>query len=287
MEFNIRKLLSRVRRAVDDYGMISPGDRIAVGVSGGKDSLALLCSLVALRRFYPIPFEVTAVTLDMGFSDLVGKVDFADEAAFSDKIEKSDLSSLAAFYEKLGVEYRIERTNLADIIFHIRKEPNPCALCAKMRRGMLHDISKEMGCNKIALGHHYDDVLETFMMNLCNEGRLGTFSPVTYLDRKDITVIRPFVLTKESEIAAFVSANSIPVIPSACPEDKHTDREWYKGLLDELSKEKEGLRHRIFGAIVKADLSGYGVKNPHVPRRKKRETWLPASDPTGEGKDLI
>ncbi len=252
MEFNIRKLLSRVRRAADDYGMISPGDRIAVGVSGGKDSLALLAALVSLRRFYPASFEVAAVTLDMGFPE-------------------SDFSPLESFYRELGVDYRIEKTNLADIIFHIRKEPNPCALCSKMRRGMLHDISLEMGCRKLALGHHYDDVLETFMMNLCNEGRLGTFSPVTYLDRKDITVIRPFVYTKESEIAAFAAANPIPVIPSACPEDKHTDRERYKKLLDALEKEKEGLRHRMFGALVKADLSGYGRKEPSRQRGRKKE----------------
>lgn len=250
MNFNIRRLLSRARRAVDDYDMIAPGDRIAVGVSGGKDSLALLCTLVALRRFYPVPFEVVAITLDMGF-------------------EKGDFSPLEAFYRELGVEYRIEKTNLASIIFEIRKEPNPCALCSKMRRGMLHDIAKSMGCNKMALGHHYDDVLETFMLNLFNEGRLDTFRPVTYLDRKDITVIRPFVLTKESEIEAFVKNNPIPVIPSACPEDKHTDRELYKQLLDEMEQKKEGLRHRMFGAIVKADLAGYGVKKPHEPRRKK------------------
>ena len=249
MEFKIRRLLSKARRAIDDYGMIEAGDRIAVGVSGGKDSLALLCVLCEMRRFYPKPFEVVAITVDMGFAG-------------------GDFSPLEDFYKALGIEYRIQKTNLAEIIFDIRKEPNPCSLCARMRRGMLHDISKEMGCNKIALGHHYDDVLETFMMNLCNEGRLGTFSPVTYLDRKDITMIRPFVLTKENEILAFVENHDLPVIKSLCPEDKHTDREMYKQLLDSLEKEKDGLRHRMFGAIVKADLSGYGVKNPHRPRTK-------------------
>ncbi len=257
MKFNIRRLLSKMRRAVDDYGMISPGDRIAVGVSGGKDSLALLCALAEMRRFYPNPYEIVAITVDMGF-------------------EGSDFSPLEAFCQALGIEYRIKKTNLAEIVFDIRKESNPCALCARMRRGMLHDIAKEMGCNKLALGHHYDDVLETFMMNLCNEGRLGTFMPVTYLDRKDITVIRPLVLTKESEIASFVAGNALPVVKSLCPEDKMTDREMYKQLLDSLEKKKDGLRHRMFGAIVKADLSGYGVKTP--PRRRTKSEPKPSSD---------
>ena len=249
MEFKIRRLLSKARRAVDDYDMIAPGDRI---VSGGKDSLALLVALCEMRRFYPHSYEVVAITVDMGFAG-------------------GDFTPLEEFYKALGIEYRIQKTNLAEIIFDIRKESNPCALCARMRRGMLHDISKEMGCNKIALGHHYDDVLETFMLNLCNEGRLGTFSPVTYLDRKDITMIRPFVLTKESEILSFVENHSLPVIQSLCPEDKMTDREMYKQLLDSLEKKKDGLRHRMFGAIVKADLSGYGVKKERRRRTKSEE----------------
>ncbi len=249
MKLNIRKLLSRARRAVDDYKMISANDKIAVGVSGGKDSLALLCTLFELKRFYPEQFSVVAITLDMGF-------------------EGSDLSPLEDFYKSLGVEYRIERTNLSDIIFNVRKETNPCSLCARMRRGMLHDIAKEMGCNKIALGHHYDDVLDTFMLNLFNEGRLGTFSPVTYLDRKDITMIRPFVMTRESEISAFVQNNDIPVIKSLCPEDKHTDREKYNELLNKLEAENEGLRHRMFGAICKANLSGFAPIKEAVEKRE-------------------
>lgn len=250
MTFTIRRLLSRVRRAVDDYRMIEEGDRIAVGVSGGKDSLALLVALAELRRFYPKSFEVVAITVDMGF-------------------EGGDFSSLEAFYRELGVRYRIVKTTLAELVFDTRKESNPCSLCARMRRGILHDTAKELGCNKLALGHHYDDVLETFMMNLCNEGRLGTFSPVTYLDRKDITVIRPFVLTKESEIVGFAEHNRLPIVKSLCPEDKVTDREYYKMLLASLEERREGLRHRMFTAIVKADLSGYGVTEK--PRRRKKE----------------
>lgn len=252
MTFNVRRLLSRVRRAVDDYQMIDDGDKIAVGVSGGKDSLALLIALSELRRFYPKSFEVVAITVDMGF-------------------EGGDFSSLEAFYEALGVPYKIVKTNLAEIIFDTRKESNPCSLCARMRRGILHDTAKELGCNKLALGHHHDDVLETFMMNLCNEGRLGTFSPVTYLDRKDITVIRPFVLTKESEIIGFCSHNAVPVVKSLCPEDKVTDREFYKGLLNDLESRREGLRHRMFTALIKADLSGYGVEEKPKPKKKKNQ----------------
>ena len=245
-----KRLLSYVRRAVDDYGMIEAGDKIAVGVSGGKDSLALLIALAELRRFYPKPFEVVAITVDMGF-------------------EGGDFSPLEDFYRELGVAYEIVKTNLAEIIFEIRKEPNPCSLCARMRRGILHDSAKRFGCNKLALGHHHDDVLETFMMNLCNEGRLGTFSPVTYLDRKDMTVIRPFVLTRESEIIGFANHHPLPIIQSLCPEDKKTDREFYKSLIESLEERSEGLRHRMFTALVKADLSGYGVIEKPKPKKKK------------------
>lgn len=235
----IRRLLSKVRRAVDQYGMIAPGDRIAVGVSGGKDSLALLSALIALKRFYPAPYEVCAITVDMGFAG-------------------GDNAPIADFCEKIGVRYRTVPTELAKIIFETRKESNPCSLCARMRRGILHTAAKEMGCNKLALGHHYDDVLDTFLMNLFNEGRLGTFSPVTYLDRRDITVIRPLILTPESDIRYFIRQNpQIPVTPSLCPEDKHTDREKVHELLNRLDKENDGLKHRIFKAIEKAGLSGY------------------------------
>lgn len=253
MEFqfgNIRRLLAHARRAIDDYRMIEEGDKIAVGVSGGKDSLALLCVLKNLQLFYPKRFELCAITVDMGF-------------------EQSDFAPLTAFYDVLGVDYQIVKTDLAKIIFEIRKEPNPCALCAKMRRGILHDTAKAMGCNKIALGHHFDDVIDTFMMNLMNEGRLGTFSPVTYLSRKDITMIRPFVLTPEKDVQYYVRHADLPVIKSACPEDKHTDREKYHNLLLELEKENKGLRHRIFVAIKKAGLDGYGVAEDDTENKEK------------------
>lgn len=252
MKLEIRRLLSRTRRALDDYRMIEDGDRIAVGVSGGKDSLALLCALSEMRRFYPNRYSLFALTVDMGF-------------------EGSDYGDVRLLCEALGVEYRVIRTDLARIIFDIRKEPNPCALCARMRRGMLHDAAKEAGCGKLALGHHYDDVIETFMMNLFNEGRLGSFSPVTYLDRKDITVIRPFVYTKECEIASFIARNDIKAVKSLCPEDKNTDREKYKRLLDSLEAENDGLRHRIFTALKNSGLSGYGVQEPARTRARTKE----------------
>lgn len=241
MEFgNIRRLLSHARRAVDDYHMIEEGDRIAVGVSGGKDSLALLAVMRNLQLFYPKRFELVALTVDMGFAG-------------------GDFTPIAEYCEKLGVEFHLVQTTLADIIFEQRKESNPCALCAKMRRGILHDNAKLYGCNKIALGHHFDDVVETFMMNLFNEGRLGTFAPVTYLSRKDLTMIRPFVLTPEKDIAYYTRNAVLPVQTSLCPEDKNTDREKYKQLLATLERENKGLRHRIFVAIKKANLDGYGV----------------------------
>ncbi len=236
----IRRLLSFARRAVDDYNMIEDGDRIAVGVSGGKDSLALLAVLCDMRRFYPKKFEVCAITLDMGF-------------------EGGDFSALESFYKELGIEYKIVKTQLAELIFDVRKESNPCSLCARMRRGILHDTAKELGCNKIALGHHYDDAIETFVMNLFNEGRLGTFSPVTYLDRKEITMVRPLVLAPEKDIKYFIRQNNLPLTETLCPEDKHTDREKYKIMLDEMEKTNEGVRHRIFCAIKKAGLDGYGL----------------------------
>ncbi len=239
---NIRRLLSFARRAVDDYNMIEDGDKIAVGVSGGKDSLALLAVMRDLSLFYPKKFEVCVITLDMGFED-------------------GNFSALEAFYKELGIKYKIVKTQLSDIIFDVRKESNPCSLCARMRRGILHDSAKEMGCNKIALGHHFDDVVDTFIMNLFNEGRIGTFSPVTYLDRKQITMIRPLVYAPEKDIKYFARKSDLPVTESLCPEDKHTDREKYKIMLAEMEKTNDGLRHRIFGAIKKANIDGYGTEN--------------------------
>ena len=234
----IQRILSFVRRAVDDYAMIAPGDRIAVGVSGGKDSLTLLAALAELRRFYPNPYEVVAVSIDMGLPDM-------------------DFSAVGAFTRGYGVEWKQVKTDISNIIFNVRKEPNPCSLCAKMRRGALHAAAKESGCNKVALGHHFDDAVETFMLNLFFEGRIGTFSPVTYLSRQDLTVIRPLLYAQEKDIRYFARHAEIPVVTSTCPEDHATERENMKLLLKELEQKYPGLRHRLFGAICRGKIDGF------------------------------
>ena len=236
----LQRILSFTRRAVDDYGMIEAGDRIAIGVSGGKDSLTLLAALAALRRFYPAPFEIVAVTVDMGF----------EGASFS-KIEE--------FCRALSVEYRHVPSDIAKIIFEVRKEQNPCSLCAKMRRGALHAAAKELGCNKLALGHHFDDAVETFMLNLFYEGRLGCFSPVTYLSRRDLTLIRPLLYAQEKDVEHYArhADPPLPIEKSLCPADKNTEREAMKQLLAGLERQNKGLRHRIFGAICKSSLDGF------------------------------
>jgi len=233
-----RRLLSYVRRAVDDYKMIQDGDRICVGISGGKDSLALLAGLANLRHFYPQRFELVALTVDMGFDGV-------------------DFSEIEAFCRTLDVPYHVKKTEIAEIIFNIRKEKNPCSLCAKMRRGVLHSTAKELGCNKIAFGHHFDDVVETFMLNLFHEGRIGCFSPVTYLSRADITLIRPLVYMPEKDVRYFANREGLPVVKSPCPADGHTEREEVKKLLDTLERQHKGLRHRIFGAIARGEVDGF------------------------------
>ncbi len=252
-EFNVRRILSYTRRAVDDYGMIEDGDRIAVGVSGGKDSLALLCSLAMLKKFYPKKFELEAITMDPGFY----KAGYGNEAE-----TKAGFEKLRELCEQLDVNFTLFDTEIAKIIFDVRKEKSPCSLCARMRRGALHDNAKLLNCNKIALGHHFDDAVETFMMNLFNEGRIGCFSPVTYLDRKDITLIRPLIYAPEKDIRYFINHSDLPVLSSPCPADKTTDRENIKKLLSNLDKENSGLKYRIFGAMQRAGIDGYKEITP-------------------------
>ncbi len=228
----MRRILSRVRAAVSDYGMIKDGDKIAVGVSGGKDSLMLLKVLCELKRFHSERFELVAITLDMRFNGKDG-----------------DFSEIKKMCDEYGIEYVIKPTDLYEIIFNIRKEPSPCSLCSRMRRGILHDTAKELGCNKIALGHHLDDAAETFMMNLLIESRIGCFAPVTYLSRKDITMIRPLVYVREREIEQSLERVKLPVIESDCPANEHTKREDAKTLLRELSKTYGDVPERIVGAL--------------------------------------
>ena len=240
----MKRLLSFVRRAVDDYNMIEDGDKIAVGVSGGKDSLVLLEVLAEMRRFYPKRYEVFAVTIDMGF-------------------EGSDYSEIEEFCRRLGIVYKVVKTEIAKIIFDVRRESNPCSLCARMRRGSLHAAAQELGCNKVALGHHYDDAIETFMMNLFFEGRLGCFSPVTYLSNRKITLIRPLVYAQEKDVLYFTRRRALPIQKSLCPEDHATERENMKKLLANLERENHGLRHRIFTAMCSGEIDGFKrVKYP-------------------------
>ncbi len=241
----MKELLALARRCMQDYNMVPPGSRVAVGVSGGKDSLALLYLLSQLRRFYPGGFELTAITLDMGF-------------------EGMDFSPIADFCRAIEVPYVIRQTQMKQVIFDIRKESNPCALCAKMRRGALNDVALAEGCRVVALGHHFDDVVETVLLSLFYEGRFHSFSPVTYLSRKDIYCIRPMLYIPEREIRNFVRREHLPVVESTCPADKNTKREEVKQLLNTLEKQNPGLRGRIFGAVQRQPLEGW-EKTPLFP----------------------
>ncbi len=239
----MRKILSRTRAAVDDYKMIQDGDKIAVGVSGGKDSVMLLKALCDLKRFYPAEFEIVAITLDMRFDNKDG-----------------DFSPIQKLCDEYGIEYVIHKTDLYEIIFNIRKEECPCSLCARMRRGILHDTAKQLGCNKIALGHHLDDAAETFMMNLLIESRIGCFAPVTYLSRRNITMIRPLIYVRETAIEQAVERLNLPVIESKCPANEKTKREDAKLLLQKLSDEYGDVPERIIGAMQRASIDRWNIE---------------------------
>lgn len=235
----LQQVLSYVRKAVDDYHMIEYGDKIAIGISGGKDSLTLLYALHGLRRFYPKHFDIHAVTVDLGWSNL-------------------NLDKIKELCSSLEVEYTIVKTDIAQIVFEDRKEQNPCSLCAKMRKGALNQAIKESGCNKIAYAHHKDDVVETMLMSLIFEGRFHTFSPVTYLDRTELTVIRPLMYMNEVDVIGFVNKYNVPVVKSPCPVDGHTKREYIKQLLRQLNQQNPGVRERMFTAIQNGNLKGWG-----------------------------
>lgn len=240
----MKKVVSLTRRAIEEYSMIDEGDKIAVGVSGGKDSLVLLCALAELRRYYPKKFELTALTLDMGY--------------------KSDYSKIQELCDRLGIEFHVKYTNIKEVIFDIRNEKNPCSLCAKMRRGALNDFAMEHGCRKVALGHHNDDVLETFFLSLMHEGRIHCFSPVTYLSRTDMYQIRPMIYVRERDIRGVVNNHDIPVIHNECPADGYTQREYMKDLIKRLEKETHpGLRKRLFRAIQDSAIDGWKLKEGH------------------------
>jgi len=234
----LQQVLSYVRKAIDDYNMIDDGDNIAIGISGGKDSLTLLYALHGLKRFYPKKFSIHAVTVDLGFENL-------------------NLDKIKELCENLQVEYTIVKTDIAKIIFEERKESNPCSLCAKMRKGALNDAIKAAGCNKVAYAHHKNDVVETMLMSLIFEGRFHTFSPVTYLDRMDLTVIRPLMYMNEADIMGFVNKHEVPVVKSPCPADGYTKREYIKSLLRQINLDNPGVKERMFTAIQNGNMKGW------------------------------
>lgn len=226
----LQKLLGYTRKAIDTYNMIDEGDKIAVGISGGKDSLTLLYALSKLRNFYPKKFDIIAITVDLGIPGFE-----------TDEIKK--------FCDMLEVEYYVEKTQIYEIIFEHRKESNPCSLCANMRKGALNNAIIALGCNKIAYAHHKDDIIETFFMSLIYEGRIHTFSPVTYLERSKLTLIRPLLFCNEGQIQAFERNNNLPVVKAKCPADGYTKRQYAKELVDRLEKENPGCKDKIFTAI--------------------------------------
>ncbi|MCL2077460.1 MAG: tRNA 2-thiocytidine biosynthesis TtcA family protein [Oscillospiraceae bacterium] len=237
----MQKILGYTRKACQEFNLIDNGDKIAVGVSGGKDSLVLLAALAEMRLFFEKKYQLHAISLDPRFYGRDG-----------------DYSSVERFCEKLEVPFTLIRSDIYEIVFEIRREKNPCALCAKMRRGALHDAAKENNCNKIALGHNNDDAIETFIMNLFREGRIGCFSPKSYLSRKDLTLIRPLVFAPESKIESCCRQSGFEVIKSPCPVDKATERQRIKEFLETREKEDKGFKQRIFGALRKSGADNWG-----------------------------
>ncbi len=241
----LQQLLSHTRKAVDEYQMIQEGDHIAVGISGGKDSLTLLYALHGLKRFYPNHFELSAITVDLGY-------------------EQCDFTPIKELCREMEIPYRIVKTDIAQILFEERKEKNPCSLCAKMRKGALNQAVKEIGCNKIAYAHHKDDIIETMILSLFFEGRFYSFSPKTYLDRMDLTVIRPIMFVDEADVIGFKNKYNLPVVKSACPVDGYTKRQYAKDLLADLNRQYPGIKQRMFTAILNGNIPGWPERIPYI-----------------------
>ena len=237
----LQEIMGLARRAIDDYDMIAENDKIAIGLSGGKDSLTMLHALYNLKRYYPKKFDIMAITIHPG----------------SDTFKTDELEKLC---DELGIEYVIYNSNITKVVFDIRKEKNPCSLCANMRRGMLNSIAIEHGCTKIALAHHMDDVIETFLMSILLNGKVHTFSPVTYLSRSDVKVIRPFIYVPEKDIRATARKLNYPVVGKCCPMDGYTKREYTKNLIHTLSKDIPKVKSHIFGAIKRSNIKGWEIK---------------------------
>ena len=243
----LNRFTSLVRKGVDEYNMIEEGDRVAVGVSGGKDSLLLLCALRHLQQYYPKHFELRAITIELGF-------------------EGMDFAPVAELCRRIGVPYTCIPTDIREVVFDVRQEDNPCSLCAKMRRGALNTAMKELGCNKLALGHHYDDAVETFMMSLLLEGRISCFKPVTYMSRMDVWQIRPLIYAGEDKITAVARELQLPIVENPCPQDKGSKRYEMKQLLVQLGQDYPDLRSKVFGAMQRLPLEGW---KPEPLERKK------------------
>ncbi|MEG2295552.1 MAG: ATP-binding protein [Oscillospiraceae bacterium] len=236
----MQSILTQMRKAILHYNMIKDGDKILVAISGGKDSVCLLVGLSMLKRYIGIDYTLLAVTLDPTFGGV-----------------ETDYTLIQELCNKLEIPYIIKRTQIGNVVFDIRQEPNPCSLCARMRRGILHDIANENNCNVIALGHHNDDAVQTFIMNLFNEGRIGCFSPVTYLSRKNLTSIRPLVFIAEKDIIRSVRRHELPIVKSKCSVDGHTQREWTKDFLKEMDKKHININKKLFGAMVRGKINGW------------------------------
>ena len=234
----LQKLLSYTRQAVDEYEMIQEGDKIAVGISGGKDSLTLLYALVNLQIFYPKQFDLVAVTVDLGY-------------------EGFDLTEIQRLCEDLQVKYHIINTKISEMVTSDSLEGSACSLCARLRKGALNDAAKELGCNKVAYGHHMDDVIETMMLALIFEGRFCSFWPVTHLDKSDLTVIRPMIYVPETDVKGFENKMNLPVSKNPCPIDGSTKREYIKNLIKQLNLENPGVKKRLFHAIKDGNLEGW------------------------------
>lgn len=241
----LQHLLSLTRKAVDEYQTIEDGDRIAVGISGGKDSLTLLYALHGLMRFYPKRFSLHAVTVDLGFS-------------------ASDYSAIESLCAEMDIPYTVIRTEISQIIFEERKEENPCSLCAKMRKGALNQAVRELGCTKVAYAHHRDDLIETMLLSLIYEGRFFCFSPKTYLDRTGLWVIRPMMFVNEADIIGFKNKYALPVIKNPCPADGFTRRQYAKELLAELNRTNPGVKERMFSAILNGNIQGWPERTPRI-----------------------
>ncbi len=236
-----KHLLSYVRRAIDDYNMIESGDKIAIGISGGKDSLILALALSYLRKFYPKSFEIIGIIVDLGFDDF-------------------DLTHVKQFFKEIDVPLYIEETQIADIIFKERQESNPCSLCSKMRKGALYDVASRLGYNKVALGHNMDDINETLLMSLFYGGTIHTMAPVNYMDKVNLNIIRPLIYVPEGDIRGFVNKNNLPVVKSPCPADGNTTRESTKQLIKSLKNDIPRISEHLFGAVQRSTIDGWNMK---------------------------